>query len=148
MSNPVKTCNCGSTNIRILSTSECGKCYQARRRAEKPEVFRANWRKAAKESYVPAEKPQTAAVAPTTECTYDAAHLRVKRFRGKASSHSCTCGEQAQEWSYRGGSDYEQTGVRLRWTRGEKKELNSVWSRYIMDYDALCIKCHDLRDSM
>lgn len=59
MTNPIKTCKCGSTNIRILKTTECGKCYQARRRAEKPEEFRARWRKDAMKAYVYAKDRNT-----------------------------------------------------------------------------------------
>lgn len=148
MTNPVKTCGCGSTEIRIQKTSECSKCYQARRRREAdPEALRKKWREQAKKSYVPAEKPHTAAVPPTSETTYNGAHLRVRRFRGAAKGYSCLCGDTAQEWSYRGGSEYEQSGTRPRWDKGVKVEVQSVWSRYIMDYDALCVKCHKERDA-
>lgn len=31
---------------------------------------------------------------------YEAAHDRVKRYRGAPSSHACACGKQAEDWAY------------------------------------------------
>ncbi|WP_457950417.1 hypothetical protein ACTAQI_07495 [Pseudarthrobacter sp. alpha12b] len=134
-------------NIRIQKTQECSRCYQARRRAENPEAFREKWRQAKAEAYVPAELLITAAVPPTTACSYDAAHQRVKHYRGYASKHVCPCGAQAQEWSYRGGSSYEMQGAHTkRYNSGKQGEVFSTWSTNITDYDALCRPCHEERD--
>lgn len=90
----------------------------------------------------------TAAVPPTTPCTYDAAHQRVYYYRGRARERVCPCGAQAEEWSYRGGSSYEMQGVReRRYARGRIDVVHSTWSTNITDYDALCHECHVIRDS-
>ena len=148
MTNPIKTCQCGSTEIRCAKTSECNKCYQARRRAENPEKFRKAWREAARVAYVPAEKLQEPRTAPTEDCSYTAAHKRVARWRGAAGEHTCIdCGKPAEEWSYRGGSSFEQTGPSARRKNGKTIYVNSTWSGYIMDYDPRCVPCHKEYDA-
>jgi len=136
-------CACGATKIRCAKTNECSPCYQARRRAENLDEARRKDREGARARYVPAEKRQGPRVAPTEACSYTAAHKRVARHRGFASEHECVgCGEQAQEWSYRGGSDFEQTGPSPRRKNGKTIYVNSTWSGYIMDYDPRCVPCH------
>lgn len=84
---------------------------------------------------------------PTTECSYNAAHLRVKAVRGRAHTHSCIdCGGSAQEWSYRGGSDLELMEPRDL-PRGRFSLV--AYSPDPADYDPRCKSCHtkfDLRE--
>jgi hypothetical protein len=146
--NATEPCACGETVIRCKKTNECSPCYQARRRAANLDEIRRKEREAKRAAYVPAEKPQEPRTAPNTECSYTAAHKRVARHRGFASEHLCVgCGKQAEEWSYRGGSGFEQTGLRPQRKNGQTIYLNSVWSSYIGDYDPRCIECHKEYDA-
>lgn len=67
---------------------------------------------------------------------YFAVHRRLLAQRGKASEHPCVdCGEQAQEWSYDGGSAGEQVGT----------EPGAEGLKYTTDlttYSPRCTKCH------
>jgi hypothetical protein len=132
-------CECGR-EVFILKTMECKRCYQARWREENLEKRRAQDRAAAAKRYTPAPMVYTAAVPPTTPCSYEVAHQRVAYYRGSASTHVCTCGVQAEQWSYRNTSAYEIEGTR------PNKSGTFKWSSNITDYDALCRRCHDIRD--
>lgn len=148
MSTTVKTCKCGSDKIRCAKTSECNRCYQARRRVENPEKFRKAWRQDKAARYVPAEKPQEPRTAPNDTCSYTAAHKRVARWRGSAKEFDCiACGNPAEEWSYRGGSNFEQSGLSARRRNGKTHYVNTTWSGYIFDYDPRCVGCHKEYDS-
>ena len=126
------TCACG-TPVWIVKTGECKRCYHRR-------YHRENRRPAPRSRT--GETPETA-----TQCTYLAAHLRVHHIRGKASAHACTeCGQPADEWSYRGGSEHELTGSREVWRQGVLYTKQSTWSPYIWDYDPMCTDCHRERD--
>jgi hypothetical protein len=119
-------CACGS---KTYSKGMCRRCYE-----------RARYSATATLIY-------TAAVPSTEPCTYDAAHQRVYYWRGRARTHTCPCGKQAEEWSYRGNSTYEMTGTRERkYARGRIDVVHSKWSTNPCDYDALCRDCHELRD--
>ena len=131
-------CECGA-EVFIVKTQECKRCYQARWRAENLEKRRAQDRAAQARRYVPV-LTYTAAVPPTTACSYEVAHQRVRNYRGKASQRVCVCGAQAEQWSYRNSSSYEQQGTR------EGKPGVFRWSTNITDYDALCRPCHEERD--
>ena len=90
----------------------------------------------------------TAAVPTTAPCSYDAAHQRVRYWRGRPSQYLCVCGSQAEEWSYRNYSEYEMTGQRQKlYPNGTYGWINSRWSTHVKDYDALCVRCHEERDS-
>lgn len=141
-------CACGATKIRCAKTSECNKCYQARRRAENLEEARRKDREGARKRYVPAEKRQEPRTAPTEACSYTAAHKRVFRWRGSAKAFECIdCGKPAEEWSYRGGSSFEQSGSSPRRKNGKTIYVNSTWSGSIMDYDPRCVPCHKEYDA-
>ena len=66
---------------------------------------------------------------------YAAAHYRM----GSANTHVCArCGEQAQEWAYKGGCPNELTQTVRKW------EL-----KYSLDpgfYEPLCSSCHITQD--
>lgn len=136
-------CECGG-NVYIKKTQECKRCYYARYRAE-------NWQRVRdcdNKRYVPKPIVYTAAAPPTGPCSYDAAHQRVRYYRGRPTQHTCQCGAQATEWSYRNNdSAYEMSGPRRKLYRsGEWETVTSTWSTHIKDYDALCHACHVFRD--
>lgn len=78
-----------------------------------------------------------------TPCTYEAAHLRVRRARGSATQWRCiSCGEMAQQWAYREGSPRELAGERTLRRRGTSLTCKVRWSPDPADYDPLCVPCH------
>lgn len=124
-------CGCGEP-IFIKKTGQCSRCYQreyARHRSRRaPLVYTAD---------VPTTRP----------CSYEAAHSRVRHWRGRATEHRCAdCGAGAEDWSYRGGSRWEQAGDRTYDVRGVRTTTPRVWSRHVMDYEPLCRACHHARD--
>jgi hypothetical protein len=76
--------------------------------------------------------------------TYKAAHDRIRKIRGKASEYLCSdcmnC--DAQDWSYRGGSPFEQIGK----FRADSTRETARWSTDVWSYDPLCRLCHERRD--
>lgn len=80
--------------------------------------------------------------------SYDGAHDRVRRARGRAHQFLCIddCGRQAQEWSYRGGSDKELIGPT---STGRGKEPRLLpYSPDPADYEPRCIGCHRRYDEV
>lgn len=73
------------------------------------------------------------------EITYKSAHDRVRRSRGRASSHTCQCGESAAQWAYDGLDASQRSEVR-RNMRGELVDL--TYSVDPMHYTPLCRSCH------
>lgn len=67
--------------------------------------------------------------------SYDAAHDRVKRYRGAASSHLCECGRQAEDWAY----DHTDPDPLI----DTKGPYSDDWNRY----ESLCRKCHKTKDA-
>ena len=64
---------------------------------------------------------------------WDAAHVRVKKVRGKASSYKCVdCGGAAAEWSYDNLDAHELID--------QKK--NIAYSLSVEHYEARCVPCH------
>lgn len=79
----------------------------------------------------------------TKPVSYQWAHSRTARVRGKASNQECEgCGREAQEWAYQGGSQYEVAGTYTKHKRGVSREVSSVWSPHPDDYLPLCQRCH------
>lgn len=70
--------------------------------------------------------------------TYDTAHYRVARWRGRASIHQCACGATARSWAYRKDSPHEQVGV----THTKYGDIEVRFSPDPMDYDPMCQSCH------
>ncbi len=71
---------------------------------------------------------------------YSTAHARTQRVRGKATECSCTdCGQQASEWSYRGGSTREVVGP-------NSQGVVMAYSPDPDDYEPRCIPCHRVFD--
>lgn len=80
----------------------------------------------------------------TAEVGYKTAHNRVAVTYGLASLHSCIdCGEQAKEWSYRGGSPVELIGEHTN----ESGTRMVAYSPDPRDYDPRCKSCHVKYDS-
>ncbi|MFA4895537.1 hypothetical protein [Microbacterium sp.] len=76
--------------------------------------------------------------------TYGAAHARVRAARGRADLHVCAdCGRRAQQWSYEGGCEFEQSGS-VSFTWGASSQLR--WSPDPDMYSARCRRCHSIHD--
>ena len=70
--------------------------------------------------------------------TYGAVHHRMRNSRGKASTYTCECGEQAEQWAY---------------DHSDPDAVEGVWHGQIViysldydHYDPLCRSCHVKRD--
>lgn len=140
------TCRCGSP-VFIEKTGECAPCYQRRWRADKrasalaKPCKRCRRRNAAFASTGLCGPCTTAArlAKQSRVVSYDAAHARVRKLRGSASRWRCIrCGEQAQEWAYRGGSPRERRGTVV----DSRRARRMAWSPDPSDYDPLCRPCH------
>lgn len=91
--------------------------------------------------HVPAWKPRPLALGPESpkwkgdDAGYPAIHCRVKRERGRASSHVCEhCGKPAKHWAY----DHQ-----------DPEERSSPEGPYSLDparYVPLCVGCHNRLD--
>lgn len=72
------------------------------------------------------------------DITYEGAHIRLRKARGKARTHQCVrCGEQAREWAYIHGSPDERPAG----SRADGKP-NGPWSLNPDHYEPLCALCH------
>lgn len=69
------------------------------------------------------------------DASYNAVHLRLGRERGKAREHSCSCGREAQTWSY----DHGDSAALL-------DERGRPYSTDLDHYQPLCVPCHNRRD--
>lgn len=128
---PDQDCDCGEP-VFIIKTGECQRCYNKRYAREHAS------------RYVP--RPKVEREPQRTPCTYATAHHRVYSERGKATEHTCPCGQPAQQWALNNNSPRIQHGTRLRQRYDREYTVNSTWSPDPMDYDALCITCHAERD--
>jgi hypothetical protein len=139
------TCACGNPiparrmvrgAVVATSAAQCRPCYL---------------REYARE-HRPAPKPKPPRLGTTPEtatpCTYMAAHLRVHRTRGVASTHTCVaCGAGADEWAYRGDSPHEIRGEHTkRGRQGQAHTVQTAWSPLVWDYDPMCTACHLVKD--
>lgn len=70
--------------------------------------------------------------------TYSGAHIRVRRIRGRVSTHVCGCGAQAQEWAYDHADENELVGV----TAGREAPYSADPSHYV----PMCRSCHRTSD--
>lgn len=71
---------------------------------------------------------------------YNAAHARVKRLHGSASSHNCVdCGTRAAHWSY----DHEDPNERYAHGYSRNPVAYSADSEH---YQARCVPCHKRYD--
>lgn len=72
------------------------------------------------------------------EITYEGAHIRLRKARGKAHTHACVrCGEQAREWAFIHGSP----NPRPAGSRADGKP-HGPWSLDLSHYEPLCALCH------
>lgn len=62
---------------------------------------------------------------------YDAAHLRVRKARGRAAEMVCACGGQAAHWAYTHDDPDELIDPRGR-----------AYSGDVARYVAMCVPCH------
>lgn len=66
---------------------------------------------------------------------YKAAHMRIRKERGRARDHQCVdCGGTAAQWSYNGGSEDELSG--------DSNGFPVVFSPNPSDYSPRCRQCH------
>ena len=68
--------------------------------------------------------------------SYRGLHTRIVTARGKAAEHTCSCGKNAEHWSY----DYSDVN----------EKIDHVGSPYSLDIDRYiprCISCHRTYDS-
>ncbi len=70
---------------------------------------------------------------------YGTAHIRVSKARGKASEHECPCGEPAEQWAFRHGT---QSPLRM----AEGRNAGSPYSPDPEQYWALCQVHHTAWD--
>lgn len=114
-------CTCGDWSA-VRSTGECRRCNEGRKSAALRERRRNLY---------------------AEPCSYEAAHRRVRRARGRARDWYCAaCGNPAEQWAYLGRSPREIKGSRI-WTRdGRRRESTLAWSPDPADYSALCRLCH------
>ncbi len=77
-------------------------------------------------------------VAPRSDAPeYHAAHGRLYRARGKASSHQCVaCGKQANEWAYQHNDPNELIS----------KHESRAYSLDLSRYEPMCHACHVILD--
>jgi len=72
------------------------------------------------------------------DITYEGAHIRLRKARGKARSHDCArCGEPAREWAFIHGSP----NPRPAGNRADGKP-HGPWSLDLSHYEPLCALCH------
>jgi hypothetical protein len=77
---------------------------------------------------------------PDDEITYNSAHYRVKRAKGRPSEHNCVdCGRAGEDWSLKADSRQRHWGLASRgyfaWFSGDPA-----------DYEVRCRKCHKRHD--
>lgn len=125
--------------VYIKKTGECQRCYMRRYNRAYYQAHPEKFAKPGQQTYLCI--PAWSGIGP---CGYKTAHQRVYRLRGKASGHTCPCGQPAEEWSYRGGSPWEQTGTKPSKTGRTRVQVS--WSSHPGWYDALCRQCHNIRD--
>lgn len=70
--------------------------------------------------------------------SYSAAHRAVKKARGFAHEHKCSCGNQAEQWALVNKSKSNPTTIEVVW--GVEMEIQ--YSFNVNDYEAMCRKCH------
>lgn len=71
--------------------------------------------------------------------SYTAVHSAIQRIKGKASAHTCKCGEQAQHWAHR-GCDHETFGARGTGAYCSVADPSC--------YAPLCASCHKFCDNL
>lgn len=74
--------------------------------------------------------------------TYNGMHRRIRRLRGRALEHLCTCGAQAREWAYDHCDPNERTEIVTvgNWTGVV------IYSLDALHYVPLCKSCHRRMD--
>lgn len=71
--------------------------------------------------------------------TYQGAHARVQRERGKASLYRCRCGRQAEQWAY-SHADYDAA------SDATGRDAGKPFSTSPAHYTPMCGRCHRLFD--
>lgn len=131
-----KTCKVADASAHYHANLEAGRAQRREYRANHLEQVRAKDRDYAtrRDGIRDPSKPW-----PEGWCSYDAAHQRTKRERGRASGHTCIdCGGQAADWSYSHAGEIE-----FSQERKSKGVLITVhYSPNPADYDPRCKACH------
>lgn len=119
--------NCGERPITYRAARRCARCYKA-------EWFRKNYQ----------PHPKTPAPERRDPIRYGTAHEKLRKHRGPARNYVCVgCGQGAQEWSYDGGSEWEQSETVQRITTGGVKTTSLLtWSADMNAYSPRCRACH------
>lgn len=107
-------------------------------RATDPDRFREYGRRHKQNLGYEDRTDQMPAFDLTKPISYETAHYRVARWRGRASIHQCECGAQAHQWAYRKNSPHEQVGT----THSARGDIEVRFSPDPMDYDPMCRSCH------
>lgn len=120
---------CGREPVAVVATRLCLNCAP-----RKPPSKRTN-------------EASGQAVPRPRALSYQAAHLRLRANRGPASRWRCiACGEPAEQWAYRAGSEREITGEAPYQKNGRRRSRHLAWSPDPADYDPMCRPCHAARD--
>lgn len=159
-----RTCTTDGCDRPAYCRGLCSRCYQQAWRASKPEghwrTYRATCEAEACDrvavagglcrlhrSVADGVAVHTAAVPPTTECTYEQAHARVRQWRGKATEHRClVCGEQAEVWAHMHRSTAPVLHQRRR-KYGKGRWYVMPYSPLVWDYQPMCRVHHARADS-
>lgn len=82
---------------------------------------------------------QAARTLPDAEVTYNAVHFRLRDQRGRASVHTCACGERAEQWAYQHGDPQERMSLMPR-SRRPARLLG--FTPNLDAYAPMCAPCH------
>ena len=72
------------------------------------------------------------------ELPYNNMHQKVRRVRGKASEHDCSCGQPARHWAYNHSGVDEAQGFGDGYGAGQLM----TYSYDVDQYDPMCVPCH------
>ena len=122
--------------VKVRNTCSIKDCNDNARGHGYCQVHYTRWRKHGDPSIV-LPNPGNRQMA-TGRITYDGAHRRVYRAKGKASSYTCRCGKQAAEWAYDHGDPDEWTAERAFMGR----VLTVAYSGDPSHYVPMCRRCH------
>lgn len=112
---PERTCSVMGCDGRHEAKGYCGKHYARVKMHGSPDVVRP----------------------PSPDVGYDGVHHRLRKARGKASTHACHyCGDQASDWAYDHSDPDEKVNGR-----------GSPYSTDLERYKPLCSTCHRYLDN-
>lgn len=122
--------------VRVRNTCSEGDCDGAVQGHGYCSMHYARWRRYGDPSIILPHPGNTA--LSTGRISYDGAHHRIYRAKGKASGYVCLCGKQADEWAYDHADPNEWTAERP--FKGREKTV--AYSGDPDHYVPLCYRCH------